>query len=311
MISFSGKKKVKKNNAEGSQNEHSTGKRATRHRVNSLRRLLNAVKIGGRIRYHKEYEGESILETLIIGYRINDLFVYRQADIDFIEEDDLPTVVINTAEGRKKLSRIEAIQLIVPGAIGEEKKLDYDSRANLGRRGPFAPKANLVVMTTNFDGEHLRLETEVHRNLKLTEGVHKGLQVALLTVMLGTLDTHEPRQHTRVSANIAVTLCKNGKETVMPAQLIDFSEKSIRLALDSADDRWPEFSKKDFALVGIKSALDKPLVKLKCQCIKERGEERIFEMTHIVRHGKTTPMEMIDALEIKIDLMNLQSNDSV
>ncbi len=303
MISLTGRKKAKLGSGSG-KDQTAGGQRPTRLKIEHLRRMINAVKIGCRIRYHKEYEENSILESLVIGYRINDIFVFRQSDISFSSDGDVPRLVIRTPQGVEEIARVEKVQLVVPSAIGEEKKLDYDSRANLGMRGPFAPRTRLVLMSYSYTGEHLKLEAEVHRNQKLVEGVHAGLQVALLDVMLGTLDSHEPREHTRVEANLSVTVCKNGTENIFPAMLLDFSEKSLRLALDRPGDSWPALGKKDFVLIGMKSSLEKPLFKLRCNLIGERGDERVFEMTHIIRQGNSAPFEMIDALEIKIDLMH-------
>ncbi len=310
MISFGSKKNGKvskggKGNKTASEPSQESNQPSRRQQIDALRRITSSVKIGSRIRYHQEYEESSILETLVIGYRINDIAIYRQADICFEEEDGITRVLIQTPTGRERFARLESLQIIVPSAIGEERKLDYDSRATLGRRGQFSPKSNLVVMSTNYNTEHLKIDVMVDRNLNLTEGVHSGLQVAYLTMLIGSITSHEPRQFSRVAADLPVTLCKNGTEQVLPAKLLDFSEKTIRIALDHDEDQWPEFGKKDFALVGLKSALDKPLVKLRCQSIELRGREQVFEMTHIIRQGNAAPIEMIDVLEIKIDLMNL------
>lgn len=273
--------------------------------LDALKRIFNSVKIGSRIRYHQEYEQDSILETLVIGYCINDIAVYRQADIEIQgDEGGIPRVVVHSASGVDRALRVDSIQLMVPGAIGEERKLDYDSRATLGRRGPFAPGSRLVVMSTSYNSEHLKLEVQVQRNKKLTEGIHAGMQVALLDVQADSLTSHEPRQYSRVLTDLPVTLSKNGTEQVMPVRLKDFSEKTLCLALDRDGDIWPEFTKKDFALLGVKSSIDKPMVKLRCVCVENRGDLRIFEMTHIGRQGALAPIEMIDVLEIKIDLIN-------
>jgi hypothetical protein len=306
MISFGSKKKQKTNTKTSTSSDAEQGDKSPsrRQQMQALQRMVNAVKIGSRIRYHQEYEEASVLESLVIGYRINNISLYRQSDIQFEDDDGITRVLLQTEIGQERFARIESMQLIVPGAIGEERKLDYDSRATLGRRGQFAPKSKLVLMSTNFNTEHLKLDAVVERNLKLTDGVHTGLQVAYLDVLMGTLSKHEPRQFTRVAVSLPVTVCKNGTEQVLPATLLDFSEKSVRLALDPAKDHWPEFGKKDFALIGLKSSLEKPMVKLQAQCIEVRGQERIFEMTHIQRQGRASSIEMIDVLEIKIDLMN-------
>ena len=43
---------------------------------------------------------------------------------------------------------------------------------------------------------------------------------------------------------------------------------------------------------------------LRCSCIKSRGTEAVFRMDYIVRGEVVLPFEIVDAMEIKIDLIN-------
>jgi len=304
MISFGGKKSKKAVIKPRADSPRASG--SVRQQLKLLNRLLTSVKIGSRIRYHMEYEEATTLESLVIGYQINGLMVFRQSDVKATADGEDAAVTVMTSDGVEEFTRLESFDLVVPGAVGEERKLDYDSRASMSRRGPFAPHARLSVMSYSYNTEHLKLEAEVLRNLKLSQGVHAGLQVALLSVSLGSIGNHEPRKYSRVETRLCVTASKNGTETVMTAELQDFSEETIRLVLDGDGQQWPKFGKKDYLLVGMKTSVDKPLVKLRCECVGERGEGRVFRMTHMMRHGKPEPFEMLDALEIKIDLMNLE-----
>ena len=145
MISFGGKKSKKK--VVRRSDEPVQSGFPARQQLKTISRLIKAVKIGSRIRYHLEYEDTTVLESLVIGYQINGIKVYRQNDVRVMLSEDEVGIVIGTAEGPEKFSRAESFELIVPGAVGEERKLDYDSRANLSRRGPFAPHARLSVMS--------------------------------------------------------------------------------------------------------------------------------------------------------------------
>lgn len=303
MISFTGKKSKVKKSPLGNELTF-----PTRQRLALIKRFVAAVKIGSRIRYHQEFEEASELESLVIGYQINDVQVFRQADIDFVENDLSLKLVIHCDGKTEEFTRIEDFCLIVPDTSGEELKLDYDSRANLSRRGPFAPRSHLVVISSNASSEHLIFEADVKRHLKLSGGVHSGLVVVLLDVAMGTINSHEPRKHARIETDLCVTACKNGTDKPITAHLKDFSEECICLRLASEElESWPEFGKKDFLLVGMKASVDKPLVKLRCDFVEQRGEDRLFKMTHIFKQGKPTPFQMLDALEIKIDLMNYVS----
>ncbi|NHN35878.1 hypothetical protein G8764_01050 [Pseudomaricurvus alcaniphilus] len=304
MISF-GSKKLKSNKSGlGPKSEAAF---PARQRLLQLQRFVRAIRIGSRIRYHQEYEEGSSLETLVVGYQVNGHRVFRPGDIRF-EADDLGIRVVICEGGQvHDITRIESFALIVPDTSGEERQLDYDSRAQLSRLGPLGPRSRLVLMSSGFasDVEHLKCEAEVYRRSQLQEGVHARLHVVLLTVALGSLEEHEPRKSSRLSTDLCVTVCKNGTDQVMTAWLRDFSEESIRLELEHEADSWPSFGKKDYLLVGLKAAVDKPLRKLRCECVEERGGARIFKVTHISSQGQPIPYQKLDALELKIDLMGL------
>lgn len=305
MISFIGKKS-------NSQKVTSAGQITfpAKQRLALIKRFISSVKIGSRIRYHQEFEEASELESLIVGYQINDIQVFMQSDIEFVEDELSAKLIIRRDGEREELTRIEDFALIVPDTAGEELKLDYDSRANLSRRGPFAPRSHLVVFSTHAKSEHLIFEADVKKHLKLKQGVHSGLVVVLLDVAMGTIASHEPRKHARIDADLCVTASKNGSENPITARLKDFSEEYVCLHLDDDElEPWPEFGKKDFLLVGMKTSIDKPLVKLRCEFIEQRGAERVFKMTHIFKQGKQVAFQMLDALEIKIDLLNYSSDD--
>ena len=299
MISIGAKKKARTSGGV------EAAQKPTRRRIEQIARLLETVKIGTRIRYHQEYEEHAIIEGLVIGYEIEGRAVYRQSEIGFEITEQTAALILKGDSEDRSFSRIGEFNLIVPGATGEELKLDYDSRASLSRRGAFAPNSVLTVMSSVAQGSHVKFNAEVLRNRILDKGPHSGLQVAVLSVGLGTLTDHEPRSNARINTRLCVTTSKNGTEPMMTAELQDFSEDCMRLALESDSDSWPEFSKKDFLVVGIRPNLEKPLVKLQCECVAERRSERVFKITHVLREGKSEPYTRIDALELKVDLMNL------
>jgi len=108
--------------------------RPTRRKIEYLRRMFEAMGIGRRIVYLPEYtESKLRLETVVIGYKINEEFVFLARDLEFIEEGPNIRIAVHTRSGREIISRIEQIAILVPGdSSATDRQLDANARAGLG-----------------------------------------------------------------------------------------------------------------------------------------------------------------------------------
>lgn len=274
-------------------------------RVDAYKRLLNCFKIGNRLRFHPEYEDDTVLEALIIGYYVEGEYIYQQKNIEITTIDGIPTLTIKTPQGTHSYSRIHEFYLIVPRDVGVEEKLDYDSLANLGNTGPFKKGAALKLMSFQPGRDNLSCEATVHRNIKMEAGLHAGLTIVQLKPALGTVQEYEPRSETRVNTNLPAHFHFNGEREFLRCYILDYSESAMRVGLIDEDKKWPEFGKKDMGIFCLKLSKESPITKLQCECVDQRGKERIFKVSKINRQGQFVPFTRLDSLEFKVNLMNL------
>ena len=295
MLSFLGKK------------EEQPKPKPTYKRIRLLKRIVNCFELGQRIRYHVEFERQDVLESLVMGYCINDHMVFKSSDISFMEDEKTIKLVLDKGDKKIALNRIEKIQVILPGDMGEEKKLDHHARSNLGRKGPFSRNNRLVIMSTNVGKENLMITSEVARNLRLKDGVHAGHHVVMLELDLSSVETYELRATPRISTQIPILLHKEGEEVIVPGLVQDISEYFLNVSLQPPQIPWPELTRKDSVIIAFSASEDKPQIKLRCMCVRKNGANRVFEITEIYRQSEFVTFQMIDAMQLKIELMHLSS----
>lgn len=276
-----------------------------RQNVKCVRRIIESLPLGARIRHHAEFDENSVLDGLVLGYGFDGHLVFLKNQLAFIDSDVTPEIHINTADqgGTIDFRSIESFQLLIPSDTGEERKLDYDRRASIGRNGPFSKGAYLTLISLGNGVENLRMACTVDKRMVLETGPHRGLQVALLNVQLATIESYEPRAQSRVETRTPVTICYEGSDTVLPAFIVDVSEFFLRVALDPEDRKWPALADKNLVHIALKPWPNKPMLKLKCHFIRDAGGERVFEIDQQLKQGKYIAFEMLDAIELKIALM--------
>lgn len=279
----------------------------TRRGIEMIQRLVDSFPLGARIRYHPEFDTESLLDGLVLGYGFDNQFIFMPQQLDFAGTESVPSIELtepSLPRGRASLTRVDNFQILIPSDTGEERKLDYDRRVALGRNGPFTKGSQLSVITLGNGSENLRINCEVQRRIVLQSGPHRGLQVAVLNMQLGTVEAYEPRAQSRVETRTPATVCRDGSDKILPAFVLDVSEFFLRLALDPPEREWPSLSEKNFVLIALKPWSDKPILKLKCGFVREAGSERVFEIRQVLRQGKYVDFQTLDALELKIALMS-------
>lgn len=274
--------------------------------INFIKTVLNRFPIGKRFRYFVEPKKDTLMESLIIGYRINGEFIYHQGNIEFSNAENIlePHIAINRQDDTMVVTHLESLEFIIPSDIGEELKLDYDSRANLGTRGQFGSRNTLALVSLHNGSKNMRVNGEVHRKTKLKSGIHSGHLAVLLNIDLNSFEPLEPREKPRVETKINATIKKNEQVSLLDAFILDIAEFTLRAGLNPATRTWPIFGKDDYAVITFKPANDKSAIQCRCSYIRESGCERAFKIEQIYRRGEFVAFEIIDAMELVMDTMS-------
>ena len=170
------------------------------------------------------------METIVLGYGVNNQFVYSSTDIGYGQDDDSNTLALNV-DGEEQLVRdVKSFCFLIPFNQDDENKRDYVRRAELGPRGPFRRHNTITLMSSSYGGTLSYVDTVVRKILPLKNGIYAGHEVVLLDIVPSSLQLTDQRQHYRLQTDLPVKLSIKDGNTY-DCTLVDFSEESVQLQL--------------------------------------------------------------------------------
>lgn len=272
--------------------------------IAKLTELFRYFPMGEKMRYYPEFQKEGALETIVLGYSVNDQFIFSPVDIR-CQQDGERDVLRLTVDGHERLvQEVESFSLLIPFNQDDENKRDYGRRAELGPRGPFRRRNTITLLACSSGGTLSHLDTEVRKVLPLTNGIYAGHEVVVLDVLPSSLKLTDQRQHYRLQTEIPAILAIREGET-HACTLLDFSEESVRLQFDevTADIMaLTEFRrlKLDFNVGadgnGKSYALDGVMY-------RKTDNRLVMKLQGIYRNGKAQSLGLVDILDIKASLL--------
>lgn len=274
------------------------------YKSDTIKSLVDCFRIGSRIRFHREYEDTIVMESIIIGYCIEGQLLFQPKQVVINRDDGQISITVKTQNGIETYTSLTEFFLLLPADVDLESQLDTDSRAALGKRGPFVKGNFLKLMSFQPGQDNLCCEAIVNRNMKMNSGLYAGRAVTQLELCLGTVEVFEPRCESRVHTALPVNILVDDEREFLEAEMLDFSESAIRIGLRNPQDAWPNYGKKDKPVISFTVPITNALLTIECHCSAERGLERIFEIERIKRQGQFVVFTDIDALELKINLLS-------
>ncbi len=264
--------------------------------------LIRHFPIGEKVRYYPEHQKDGTLDTLILGYGINGFFVYAPQEIRIT-----PSVLrLFTGDEHKLITELESFSLLIPYNPDDENKRDYHRRAELGPRGAFRRRNTITLVANGDEGVLSHLDTRVRRILSVEEGIYTGHQVVILDVIPSTLSYSDQRRHYRVHTRLPATLhLRDGGS--YPCTLLDFSEKSVRLAFDEADMSEELQSLSEFRRLTLGFDLGNErqpkTIELDGTLYRRSGPRMVIRLQGIYRDGRQEALGLVDVLAIKSGLL--------
>lgn len=272
--------------------------------IAKLTELFRYFPLGEKIRYYPEYQKEGALDTIVLGYSVNDQFIFSPVDIS-CQQDGERDVLRLTVDGHERLVQdVLTFSLLIPFNQADENKRDYGRRAELGPRGPFRRKNIITLLACSTGGTLSNLDTEVRRIQPLNSGIYAGHDVVVLDVMPSSLKLTDQRQHYRLQTELPGSLTIRDGDT-HECTLLDFSEESVRL-------QFPEVTEDIMALSEFR--------RLKLDfCVGENGGDKsysldgvmyrktddrlVMKLQGIYKNGKPVSLGLVDILDIKASLL--------
>jgi hypothetical protein len=280
--------------------------------VAKLAGIFRYFPLGEKVKYYPEYQKEGALETIVLGYGVNDQFVYSSVNVHSGRDGQRDALVINAGGQEQLVQKVESFCFLIPFNRDDENKRDYARRAELGPRGAFRRRNTITLMSCTRGGTLGYLDTVVRKILPLKSGIYAGHEVVLLDIIPSSMQLTDQRQHYRLQTYLPAKLAIKDGGT-FSCILMDFSEESVQLRFAETNkelDALTEFRHitltvninvgnhgKEFVLDGV--------------MFRKTGASLVMNLQGIYKDGKLEPIGLVDLLDIKASLLKHPSTEQV
>ena len=270
-----------------------------------LKSLFQHFPIGRKLRYYPEFQRDIVFTTLVIAYRINDQFIYSR-DAVLADTNGLPTG-FQVADGKIiPFAKLTRFQVMVPDTSAMEGKLDYFTRAELGRTGGQFRQGNAItLMAETSDRGIPTVDTRVDRRQVMPNGPYANNAVILLIPEFDTLKLADKRQKQRVQSAIAAALHYRANTSPLPCVLADFAESTLRLDVRADDEVMPEMQENDVVIVDFSIGGVEGDYRLRGKLFRRAEDFCVIKYEFLFRDGNFEKLGPMDIMEIKTGLLNL------
>lgn len=282
------------------EDERQTGSAFARDK---LKLLAHYFPIGRKLLYYPEYHQKAVLSTIIIGYRVNDRFIYANDAILF-DGAEYPTSFRVSENEYVSTDRLKNFALVIPDTSEMEKQLDYITRAELGPAGQFRPGNNITLIADNVDRCLPTMDTTVYRRQVLKDGPYTDSPVILVTPDLDTLKVVDKRKHQRVRAAMWADLYFEKGGAPFRCVLRDFAESALRLSVSDGTQTMPALRVDGPAVVEFGFGSVDSTYRIRGKVFRRENDFCVVNTEQIYRHGEFERIKLIDIIEIKTLLLN-------
>jgi len=267
-----------------------------------LKMLADYFPIGRKLRYFPEYQREIVFSTIILGYRVNDHYLYSR-DAVVMDGEGVPRGY--AVEGGAVLAwdKLVKFQMLLPDTSDMERKLDYITRAELGRAGQFR-QGNTITLVGDVVGRGVpTVDTRVERRQQLQTGPYADSSTILTTLDFATLGLADKRHKARVESGIRAGLFVTADGPGFDCVLGDFSDAALRLGIAAEGDVMPPLAQNAGVVVEFTLGLDETHA-IRCKVFRREDNFCVVTLERIFRNGEFVKITAMDIMEIKTGLLN-------
>lgn len=274
--------------------------------ADSIKQIIRYFPIGNKVQYVPMFMENILLDSIVIGYSINNHIVFSKNEFEIKSKDGQLIVSVIKNNKKSPFEPLNSFYFVIPKEGGDLSKLDLISKAALGKNGQFTSGKDITLISCpDTERGVAHIDNYVKRTMMLKDGFYANHEIVLLEALADTLVAKDQRQHSRVDTSIPVVMKVKGNEQELSCVLKDFSEKSFRL----------DFGTSKFDL----GKLNHTSVTIKVDDGKEFGEKiyllggtitrtnedsLVVKLEKIYRDDKFIDLHLIDLLEIKSSLLH-------
>lgn len=267
--------------------------------------LLQYFPVGMTVHYYPEFKNNIVLETVVIGYMVNNTPVFSAQELTCEGEGAAARFRIRHGKTTSHLTRMA---LIVPAQGRNLGHLDYVRREELERTGGLSAGNNITLMAQGRQGRLPLVQTTVAKKTLVKEGPFANTPVAILDADVDSLLLSDQRAHQRLHVQVPAHIHCD-KSAPVACIMADFTERSVRLR--GGDHGWPAHVVAGCRLVLAfrLSGRDRDTL-LRGEVYRVDFNDLVLILEDIQRDGQFRRMDVIDILEIKSKLLQLPETRS-
>lgn len=270
-----------------------------------LRSFVSHFRIGQKILYFPEYHQKSVLNTIVLAYRVNQVYVYSNDAVRFRADGSLQGFRISAKE-ILPVEEIRHLQALLPDTSELERKLDYFTRAELGPAGHLR-KGNIITLVNDSTERCVpMIDAVIQRKQVMDEGPFEGSATILVTPDFASLKFNDKRRHQRINADIWADLFHAPASPPFSCLLKDFSETSLRLCTGDTSETMPPLEAGKMAAVEFDFGGVETTYRLRGRVIRRDDSTCVLQIEQILKDGEFDRIKLMDAVEIKTRLLNLE-----
>lgn len=272
--------------------------------ISKIKEITNHFPIGERIDYYPEYQEDIVLPSVILGYEINGRTVYSQNQLKFTTtKSGADQLSVTTSDSQHDCLQVNSFCVMLPSNTGEENKLDYPSKASLGKRGQFRNGNNITMVARGIDHGVVTLESHVRESIQPKEGFYRGHMLALLEVFMPELNFRDQRTHHRIKTNIPIKVQFSVEEPFHNCLLADYSELHAQIEVGDNLELLKQLKPQRSIIISMKLEHSHRTFVITAEVMRAQNNNIIVTMKKILNNGRFEPFELMDALDVKASLL--------
>jgi len=265
-----------------------------------LNQLVTYFPIGEKINYYPEYLEDINLETMILGYEVNENPIYVR---DHVRQPDDATVEFFLEDSGETLTAADLS--IVPDTSDLEKTLDYGSKAVIGKSGQFVGGNSITLVAAATDKGTPIMDTTVLRQMLVKQGVYQDYKVVALDPTLESLTKKEHREKKRLELSLACTLFSPiDSPSGHSCKLIDCSELCVGIEMPCTPADGSPLVQGTPAQLCIPMPSQNKSFELMGEIFAIRSEDIVvLKLQGIKKGDKFEDLQLVDRLELRASLV--------
>jgi len=280
--------------------------------VASFTEFLRYFPPGEKIRYYPEFQKYMLLDSIILGYGVNNQYVYSPIDLRH-QPDGERDVLKMTVDGHEVLIRdIDNFCFLIPYNKSDLNRLDIESKAALGSAGLFGVNNTITLVACSSGGTLSYVDTLVRKVISLASGIYAGHEVVVLDVLPDSLDLTDQRQHYRLQTHIPARVAL-GDSDVRECIIKDFSEESVRLVFDSSFKELLALTDRQRITLSVNLGTNNQskIYDLDGVMYRKTDASLVMKLQGIYKNDSLTSIDLVDVLDIKANLLQHPATQQV